>query len=106
MTHLLICLGFILLGVLVNLLLKLTMLEEQGIRISPWRYVSQHPYRSAFLAVSAVLCALLLYFVDQLNEATALLIGVAADQAADRMRARATTRIDQALADVGQPKGE
>jgi hypothetical protein len=105
LSHLFICLGLILIGVGFNLLVKLATLEEQGRIISPWAYVSQHPYRSLLLAVSAVLTALLLYFVDQLNFATAVLIGVAADMAADKMRQRAEARLSEAYDAVGQQSG-
>lgn len=98
-----VCLFLILLGVGFNLLVKLATLEEEGRSMTPWAYVSSHPYRSLLLAVSTILCALLLHFVGQLNYSTALLLGIASDQAADRMRARAGTRMDQGLDRVGQP---
>jgi hypothetical protein len=88
-----ICLALILTGVLVNFLVKLTILEEQGTRITPWAYVTQHPYRSISLAVSSIMLALLLYFAGRLTYELALLIGFTADMAADRMRAAAERQL-------------
>lgn len=103
LAHLLICLALILLGVGFNLLVKLATAEEEGRSQSPWGYVRERPYRSALLAASTILCALLLHFVDQLNYSTALLLGISSDMVADRMRARAGARLDQALEKVGRP---
>ena len=104
MIHLLICLGLILIGVGFNLLVKLTSMEEEGHSVTPWAYISSHPYRSALLAVSTILTALMLHFVDQLDYSTAVLLGIASDQLADRLRARAGIRIERAL-DDGRDSG-
>jgi hypothetical protein len=97
-----ICLALILAGVAVNFLVKLTTLEEQGMRVTPWAYVSEYPYRSISLAVSAIMLALLLHFAGRLTFELALMIGFTADMAADRMRATA----DRRLSAAEQPKGE
>lgn len=102
--HLPVCLALILLGVCFNLLVKLAVLEEEGHPVTPWRYISSHPYRSALLGVSVVLCALLLHFVEQLDYSTAVLLGISADMVADRMRARASLHIDRVL-DDGRESG-
>lgn len=98
--NLLICLVLVLLGVAFNLLVKLALLEEQGQAMSPWAYVSSHPYRSALLAVSTVLTMLLLYYIGELTYATCVLLGVASDQLADKLRSQASARIDHGLGNV------
>lgn len=92
-----VCLLLVLAGVGFNLLVKLAGLEEQGHKIAPWTYVAAHPYRSALLAVSTVLTMLLLYYLGELTYATCVLLGVASDQLADKLRAQASTRVDGGL---------
>jgi hypothetical protein len=99
------CILLMLLGVAFNLLVKLVAREEEGHSISPLAYLSERPYRSLLLAVSVLLCAVLLHLAGRLTPELALLMGMSADMVADRMRLRAGVRTGEAIDEIGQKSG-
>jgi hypothetical protein len=90
---LLLATGLMLLGVLVQFVAKMAILEDQGKKPSALAYLREHPYR----ALSLILCAWLALYVcremGELTRVTAVLIGFGCESMAAGLHKKADARI-------------
>lgn len=96
-SQLLICLGFAAVGVLFHFITKLYELEAQGTVVTPWQYWRRNPYASLIVVLAVVLMLLLEWVTGQLTYGAAILTGVTANSAGDKLRARANAKLDETL---------
>ena len=85
--------GLMLLGVVVQFVAKLAILEDEGKKPSALAYLREHPYR----AVSLILCAWLGLYVcremGELTRVTAVLIGFGCESMAAGLKKKADEKI-------------
>lgn len=84
--------ALMLFGVLVHFLSVLMALEDAGTRIGALDYLRAHPYRAAFMVCISFVSLLIANELGQLTQLTAVLIGYACQDQADRVRQRANAK--------------
>lgn len=96
------CLILLFAGIGFNFLLKLAALEAAGQIVSLRDYFAARPYSSLVMVVGSVLLLLLLQSLEQLTYATAILLGIAADASAAKLKARADAVAQSKIDSVGK----
>jgi uncharacterized membrane protein YdbT with pleckstrin-like domain len=86
-------------GILLHFLKKLHDLEQAGTILMPTTFIKAHPYSFLVAVLSAYLFAALMFFLNQLNYAVAILIGVTCGSAYDSLRARAAGKLGNVSSD-------
>lgn len=81
-------------GLVSHFVSKLAELETQGRPISAWAYLSAHPYTSLNVVLGAYGLLVLAYFAGEMGPVGSFCMGVAANAAGDKLRARAQAKID------------
>lgn len=81
--------GLMLLGVLVQFVAKMALLEDAGAKPSAFAYLRDHPYRSIFLLLSAWLGLYICHEMHELTRVTAVLIGFGCETAAAGLHKKA-----------------
>lgn len=80
-------------GMLGYYIKKMWELEQAGQHLSPLAYLKQKPWGTAAMIFGAVSTMMLSYFMGQLNELSAILIGGGSTSVNDAFRARAESKI-------------
>ncbi len=88
------CCLLVLFGLVTHFVAKLRELEDRGMIVSPWRYLSDHPYTAFNSVLGAYGLLLLAYYTGEMGPVGSFCMGVAANAAGDKMRARAQAKID------------
>lgn len=85
-------------GIVLHFVKRLADLEQTGTILSPITFIQQHPYQYLLMVLSSAMVVALLYAMQQLTYATAILVGVIGDMAYDSLRSRAIgkMRVDPA----------
>lgn len=89
-----ICILLVAVGLLFHLVGKLSELENRGQQVKAWEYLSQHPWTTLNVVLGAYGLLLFAYFLGELGPVGSFAIGVAANSAGDKLRARALARIN------------
>lgn len=84
-------------GIVIHFLIVLTAAEDAGQKLTPVGYLREHPYRAALMVCASLVAVLIANELHQLTPLTAVLIGVACQDQADRIRQRANSRITAIL---------
>lgn len=90
------CVFLVAAGLLVHFVAKLAELESRGTPIGARTYIAQHPYTSLNVVLGAYGLLLLGYLAGEMGPVGAFCMGVAANAAGDKLRARAQAKIDAA----------
>jgi len=90
-----VCAGLVLFGILFHFVTKLGELEASGKIVTPWGYWREHPYTSLTVLMAAYLFMALQLALHELTYSAAILTGIACNSVGDKLRARATSRLDR-----------
>jgi len=93
--HVLLCVGLVAIGLLSHFVWRLSQLESAGQRVNVRAYVLAHRWAMLNMVFAAYGLLLLAYYTGELGPVGSFTFGVAADAAAERLRARAQARVAQ-----------
>lgn len=96
--------ALMLFGVGVHFLSVLASLEDAGTPISPLAYLKLHPFRAALMVCASFIVLLVVNELHQLTQITAVLVGYTCQDANDRLRQRANSRITSLMENDNVPK--
>lgn len=85
--------GLVLVGMVAQFIKKMADLEAAGTLITPWQYCRDKPWRTLLAINSGFLAAYILHLMGELNNASAIAVGLACTEIYDSLRARAVGRI-------------
>lgn len=92
------CAVYVMGGILLHFLTKLTELEAQGNIVSPLGYWKAHPYTSLSVVAAAYLFMALQAALGELSYSAAILTGIACNSLGDKLRAQAAAKADRVKA--------
>jgi hypothetical protein len=83
------------LGVIAQFIQKMAELEDAGQGMTPWAYLRAHPYRAASMVMASEILLFVWQAMGELSVVSSILTGYACQSAAETLRARANSRINQ-----------
>lgn len=87
--------ALMLLGVVVQFVVKMATLEDAGEHYTPLGYLRLHPWRGAALVLTGWLMLWVCHEMGEVTRVTAVLIGFGCEQANDWLRAMANKRANK-----------
>lgn len=90
----LLCCTLVTVGLITHFVYKLKELEDRGESPSAWKTLSAKPFTTLSVVLSAYGLLLLAYFTGEIGPVGSFCMGVAANSAGDKLRARAQAKID------------
>ena len=91
----LLCAALVAAGLLSHFVWRLSQLESAGERVDARAYLLQHKWAVLNMVLAAYGLLLLAYYTGELGPVGSFTFGVAADAAAERLRARAQAKVTQ-----------
>ena len=92
--QILLCSGLVAFGLVTHFVSKLSELEQRGQPVGAWEYLCAHKWTSLNVFLGAYGLLLLSYYTGEMGPVGAFCMGVAANAAGDKLRARAQAKID------------
>ena len=89
----LLCSGLVLVGLVTHFVSKLAEMEASGLTVSAYSELKAHPYTAINVVLGAYGLLLLAYYTGEMGPVGSFCMGVAANSAGDKLRARATAKI-------------
>lgn len=81
-------------GLLSHFVSKLAELEARGVPVSATQYVAEHRWTTLNVVLGAYGLLLLAYYTGEMGPVGSFCMGVAANAAGDKLRARAQAKLD------------
>jgi hypothetical protein len=81
-------------GLVLHFVSKLKELEDRGLPVSANAYLTDHKYTAIYVVLSAYGLLLLAYFTGEMGPVGSFCMGVAANVAGDKLRARAEAKLN------------
>lgn len=81
-------------GLILHFAAKMKELEDRGVQASATSYLSEHKWTTIYVVLSAYGLLLLAYFTGEMGPVGSFCMGVAANAAGDKLRARAEAKLN------------
>jgi hypothetical protein len=94
LARIILCSTLVAFGLITHFVSKLAELEARGVPVSPWEYICAHKFTTLNVVLGAYGLLLLAYYTGEMGPMGAFCMGVAANAAGDKLRARAQAKID------------
>lgn len=94
LSQVLLCAALVAFGLITHFVSKLAELESRGVPVSAWDYLRNHPYTTFNVVLGAYGLLILAYYTGELGPVGSFCMGVAANAAGDKLRARAQAKIE------------
>ncbi len=92
--QLILCCALVAVGLITHFVAKLKELEDRGESPSAWATLSAKPFTTLYIVLSAYGLLLLAYYTGELGPVGSFCMGVAANSAGDKLRARAQAKLE------------
>ncbi len=89
-----VCCALVAAGLVSHFVSKLSELESRGTPVSAAEYLGQHKWMAANVVLSAYGLLLLAFYTGEMGPVGSFCMGVAANAAGDKLRARAQAKLD------------
>lgn len=89
-----VCCALVAAGLITHFVAKLSELEQRGTPVGAWAYLKRNPYTTLNVVLGAYGLLLLAYYTGEMGPVGSYCMGVAANAAGDKLRARAKGRIE------------
>lgn len=94
LAQIILCCALVAFGLVTHFVSKLAELEARGTPVSALGYLKKNPYTAFNVLLGAYGLLLLAYYTGEMGPVGAFCMGVAANAAGDKMRARAQAKLD------------
>lgn len=88
------CAGLVALGLITHFVSKLSELEQRGQAVGAIEYLRAAPFTALNVVLGAYGLLVLAYFAGEMGPVGSFCMGVAANAAGDKLRARAQAKVD------------
>lgn len=85
-------------GLVTHFVAKLKELEDRGVQAHAWTSIKERPFTALNVVLSAYGLLLLAYYTGEMGPVGSFCMGVAANAAGDKLRARAQAKLDSQTA--------
>jgi hypothetical protein len=92
--NVILCVFLVFFGLFMHFVSKLAELEAAGQKVSARRYLFEKPFTAINVVIGAYGLLLLAYFTGEMGPVGSFCMGVAANSAGDKLRARAKAKVE------------
>lgn len=92
--QIILCCALVAFGLVTHFVSKLKELEDRGQKVHAWESLCERPFTALNVVLGAYGLLLLAYFTGEMGPVGSFCMGVAANAAGDKMRARAQAKLD------------